>query len=287
MKPEQRRGQRGILQRIGVLSFLALFLAGQIHPIFAQRTVTHRQVGSGCWLYQVKETDPVLMIFVLRVDLKDPFIKLEHVLSQDFRAERMNVTSLCLSYDRPYHRVVGGINADFFSGNLPGGTVLRDGELLKQGRGWSAIGFTKDKAPTIAVFGSEAEADEAEFRDIVGGGPRIIRAGRVSVEIKNEGQREGFDTENHPRTAIGYTRDKRFLVLAVVDGRQPGYSHGISLYELAKILLEFGCHEALNLDGGGSSTMVIRNRVVNSPSDIIGPRSVASALLIISTSPHG
>ena len=287
MKPEQRRGRRDFWLRIGVLSLFALVLAGQIYPVFAQRTVTHRNVGSGCWLYQIKDTDPVLAIFVLRVDLGDPFIRLEHVLSQDFHAERMTVTALCRSYDRPYHRVVGGINADFFSGNLPTGIVLRDGELLKQGRGWSAIGFTKDKAPSIAVFGSEAQADRADFRDILGGGPRIVRGGRVSVEIEQEGQREGFDTENHPRTAIGYTRDKRFLVLAVVDGRQPGYSHGTSLHELAKIMLEFGCHEALNLDGGGSSTMVIRNRVVNSPSDIIGPRSVASALLIISTSPHG
>jgi len=89
----------------------------------------------------------------------------------------------------------------------------------------------------------------------------------------------------HPRTAVGYSRDKRFLVMAVIDGRQPGYSRGVDLYELAAIMLEFGCYEALNLDGGGSSTLVICNKIVNHPSDPTGPRPVANALLVISTAP--
>jgi len=119
----------------------------------------------------------------------------------------------------------------------------------------------------------------------VSGGPRILRSGKVSVECKKEGQREGFDTEKHPRTAVGYSQDKRFLVMAVIDGRQPGYSRGIDLYELAGLMLEFGCYEALNLDGGGSSTLVICNKIVNHPSDPTGPRPVANALLVISTAP--
>lgn len=114
----------------------------------------------------------------------------------------------------------------------------------------------------------------------VSGGPRLLRKGKLSVERKSEGQRKGFDVERHPRTAVGFSRDRRTLVMAVVDGRRPGHSLGMSLYELARFMKEQGCYEAMNLDGGGSSTMVIDGDVVNRPSDIIGPRPVAGALLV-------
>jgi len=127
--------------------------------------------------------------------------------------------------------------------------------------------------------------DTISIYNAVSGGPRILRSGKVSVESNQEGQRKGFDREMHPRTAVGYSKDKRFLVMAVIDGRQPGYSRGVDLYELAGLMLEFGCYEALNLDGGGSSTLVICNKIVNNPSDPNGPRPVANALLVISTAP--
>ena len=127
--------------------------------------------------------------------------------------------------------------------------------------------------------------DTINIYNAVSGGPRILRSGKVSVESNQEGQRKGFDREKHPRTAVGYSQDKRFLVIAVIDGRQPGYSRGVDLYELAGLMLEFGCYEALNLDGGGSSTLVIGNQIVNHPSDATGPRPVANALLVISTAP--
>ena len=73
----------------------------------------------------------------------------------------------------------------------------------------------------------------------------------------------------HPRTLLGLDKDARFLLLAVADGRQPGYSEGISLLEAAEVMKEHGCHNAINLDGGGSSIMVIsdgeRLKVVNRP----------------------
>lgn len=251
------------------------------------RTITRSEVGPGCNLYQVRDRDRVLAFFVLRVDLANPHIQLESVLSQDFGRERKTVPELCRLFKKPYFRVIGGINTDFFAGNQPVGIVLRDGELIKRGRGWSALAIAKDKNPTIGIFENAGTQELNRFQDIVGGGPRIVRAGKVSVEREREGQREGFDDEAHPRTAAGFTQDRRYLVLVVVDGRQPGHSLGVDLYELAEIMLAFGCYEALNLDGGGSSTMVIRNRVVNSPSDPFGARPVAAALLVICTAPLG
>jgi exopolysaccharide biosynthesis protein len=79
--------------------------------------------------------------------------------------------------------------------------------------------------------------------------------------------------QRHPRTAAGVSRDGRTLLLAVADGRQPGWSVGLTLPELARLMIEAGAWNAVNLDGGGSSAMWYREpgsgagRVLNRPSD--------------------
>jgi hypothetical protein len=80
------------------------------------------------------------------------------------------------------------------------------------------------------------------------------------------------NSTTQPRTAIGYSKNGRFLYLVVVDGRQPLYSEGITLNELAHLMISLGAQYGMNLDGGGSSTMVVagsggRLRIMNSPID--------------------
>ncbi len=80
------------------------------------------------------------------------------------------------------------------------------------------------------------------------------------------------DAVTQPRSAIGYSRNGRYLYLVVVDGRQPFYSEGMTVKELADLMLSLGAEYAMNLDGGGSSTLVVRDakgnvRVLNSPID--------------------
>jgi hypothetical protein len=87
----------------------------------------------------------------------------------------------------------------------------------------------------------------------------------------------------HPRTALGLDRDGRLLTLLVVDGRQPGYSEGVSLLELAGLMQQAGCWNALNLDGGGSTIMLLGEapeqlRIMNRPCDKNGPRPVPVVL---------
>ncbi|MBN2241053.1 MAG: phosphodiester glycosidase family protein [Acidobacteria bacterium] len=83
---------------------------------------------------------------------------------------------------------------------------------------------------------------------------------------------DASDTALHPRTALGFDDSGAWLLLVVVDGRQPGFSEGVTLYELAEMLQSEGCTESINLDGGGSSIMLIREsegdavRTLNSPS---------------------
>jgi Phosphodiester glycosidase len=87
---------------------------------------------------------------------------------------------------------------------------------------------------------------------VIGGLGLLLRDGRILADHANEKMREGFGTELHPRTAVGFKRDGTW-VLVVVDGRQPEISIGMSLDELARLMLALGCADALNLDGGGSS----------------------------------
>lgn len=94
------------------------------------------------------------------------------------------------------------------------------------------------------------------------------------------------DSDLQPRTAVGYSRNGRYLILVVVDGRQPLYSEGMTLKELGSLMVSLGAESAMNLDGGGSSTMVVQGsdgqpRVLNSPIDSYIPgreRPVANHL---------
>jgi exopolysaccharide biosynthesis protein len=84
----------------------------------------------------------------------------------------------------------------------------------------------------------------------------------------------------HPRTAAGFSRDRRTLFLLTVDGRSTR-SVGVTLEELARLMRRLGAWEAMNFDGGGSTTMVIDGAVVNVPSDAGGEREVGSGLLVV------
>ncbi len=114
---------------------------------------------------------------------------------------------------------------------------------------------------------------------IVGGVPVLIQSGEIVVDFSPERARPGFAEDRHPRTAVGFLPGTSW-VFVVVDGRQPDLSLGMTLPELAAFMKALGCHSALNLDGGGSTTMVLRGRIVNSPSDAQGERPVSDAFLI-------
>ncbi len=116
--------------------------------------------------------------------------------------------------------------------------------------------------------------------DVVGGGPKIVTAGRVDITLEREKVQPSFSTTRHPRTAIASLPGNKAL-LVVVDGRQPALGVGMSLDELARLMIELGAVEATNLDGGGSSTMTIGGKVVNHPSDLTGERPVSDAILVL------
>jgi hypothetical protein len=117
---------------------------------------------------------------------------------------------------------------------------------------------------------------------LIGGWPRILRDGEnVAGDAATV---EGTLSRNaemvHPRTAIGFSRDSGTVILLTVDGRSEN-SGGVTLVDLARLMRRLGAWQAMNFDGGGSTTMVIDGAVVNAPSDKTGEREVGNALLVV------
>ncbi|HWP40973.1 MAG TPA: phosphodiester glycosidase family protein [Tepidisphaeraceae bacterium] len=168
--------------------------------------------------------------------------------------------------------------------------------------GESAIHISKDNVVTVV---DQDPADRAAGRAgfgcvppiqplfiAVGAKNRIVADGTNVGGIEYNGVDFRKNCSGHlpqPRTAAGVSRDRRKLILLVVDGRQPGHSLGMTTQELGQVMLELGCSDAVNLDGGGSSTLIFADpdpRVLNRPSDG-RQRAVGANLAIFVGAPRG
>ena len=123
-----------------------------------------------------------------------------------------------------------------------------------------------------------ARAERWPVRDALSAGPVLVQQGRLAVSSDAEAFFGSSIPQVHPRTAAGYTPEGE-LILLVVDGRQPA-SRGVDLRELAVIMRDLGCLEAVNLDGGGSSALVVNGTLVNRPAGGTYQREVMSALTV-------
>lgn len=106
-----------------------------------------------------------------------------------------------------------------------------------------------------------------ENHSYINAGPVLMADGVKFTDYEKERFDADFSIKRHPRTAIGISKDKKSLLFVVVDGRQPELSVGMSLEELTDFIAGQGAHHIYNLDGGGSTTMVVKGKVVNSYSD--------------------
>ena len=139
--------------------------------------------------------------------------------------------------------------------------------------------------PGSVVPGSTVKLSLATLPSLLGarvaisGGPTLVHGGkRQRVAPKSESYESTSMLERHPRTAIGWNKNTFYFV--EVDGRQRGLSVGMTLDEVATLLLKLGCEEGMNLDGGGSSTLWAAGRVRNKPCDG-HERMIANSLMIL------
>ena len=145
------------------------------------------------------------------------------------------------------------------SGGVPQGIVIRNGKILNRTRYTRAgglIGFTKDNKLYLGRISAD-EAINLGIRDAVEFGPFLIVNGEASKVVGNGGY--GL----HPRTVIGQRKDGVVLFL-VIDGRRLNCI-GADMDDLIEIMLRYGAYNAANLDGGNSSALVIRNKLINHP----------------------
>ena len=189
-------------------------------------------------------------------------------------------------------KAAAAVNGSFFRMKPPYGptTYVRiDGKFRGIDNEGSARKRDQFESGCLAVTGRKATVAKAlsreldwedgiEASDVLSSGPLLISGGipEVFKDVK-------FNTNRHPRTAVGILDDGS-KVFVVVDGRS-SKSQGATMEEIQKIMLWLGCTDAMNLDGGGSSSMVVRGKVVNHPCDnktfdSDGERPVANAILI-------
>ncbi|OGI21618.1 MAG: hypothetical protein A2287_08645 [Candidatus Melainabacteria bacterium RIFOXYA12_FULL_32_12] len=135
------------------------------------------------------------------------------------------------------------------------------------------LGKLKISDPVKIIFSSSP--DWTDIKQAISGGPYLVRDGQVYVDVQD--QKFGSITGRNPRTAVGYTYDNR-LIMVTIDGRQKG-SVGATLNELARIMREFGCYNAMNLDGGSSTQMIVRGKIVNHPLNS-GGNYVSNGLIV-------
>ena len=114
----------------------------------------------------------------------------------------------------------------------------------------------------------------------VGGGPVLMQQGKIKITNNEEVKFAGKAIDDkHPRTAMGYTKDNKLIIL-VVEGRNPGKAEGATLTQQAQIFKDLGCWEALNLDGGGSSCLLVNGKETIKVSDATGQRPVPAVFMI-------
>lgn len=152
-------------------------------------------------------------------------------------------------------------------GGVPTGSVIQNGKIIysspSPGRDGGVIGFDKNDNLILTKESMKNALTKYHLRDAVEFGPFLIVNGKASF-IKGNG---GWGIAS--RTVIGQRKDGIILFL-IIDGRQPGYSVGVDMAELTKIMKNYKAINASNLDGGASTGLVVENKLTNRPCGIGG-----------------
>lgn len=218
-------------------------------------------IGAGIQYQLFQKQDPVNQIHVARIDLTNPLVALFSTRSED---KKTTVSKFATNYQC---RVA--INADLFNGafvplglSAGGGKVWAD-TTDNARSGFVAIGL--DNKVSMSP-GADIKTAEPWMHSIVSGFPMMVRDGKPGdLTCKCA---ESFYKARHPRTAFGLSADAKTAFLVVVDGRSET-SKGMTIAELADFMISLGVHQAINFDGGGSSTFFAASKggVVNKPTD--------------------
>lgn len=225
-------------------------------------------------------------MFVFEIDLKEAHLTIKASAPNDESKLKVTqpMTLQALAHDKTGSRVLAAVNGDFFATDgTPQGIYYRDGVCLKATMSDKVCTFfaiTKDKKGIIGSY-DDYESNKNLIQEAVGGRVRLMTNGNVLPQTVETLE---------PRTAIGVTNDNVVYVL-VADGRNFWYSNGMRYAEMGAVMKALGAKDAINLDGGGSSTFIVRTDpefvegrfgIRNWPYDNGGAeRAVANGLLVV------
>lgn len=177
--------------------------------------------------------------------------------------------------------VLGGVNADFYlikRSNMVKGAMYRGSECLKGDidEGENLFLVLKDGSAHCMTAEEYLALDKSLIAEAVSGRQMLL----------NDGVAQSDDTHLEPRTAVGVTKSGKRLFILVGDGRRKEYSNGLSYADMAHIFKSLGAYDALNLDGGGSSSFCLsvgdgKFAPINRPSDRAGERFVPNGIAVV------
>lgn len=269
---------RRLVLRVGlvaVIATLAPSLSADERSVAWTRLFAGVELASELW---VGEGDGGVRqeVRVVRVDLRAPGI--EFVVTPPNGEAPLETTSETTEAFLLREKLQVAVNTAFFKPCCTPGDKDLVGLAIAAGVEVSAPEPADDR-PVLAlsrerevqIVAQAAALDRSRAWNAVTGSHALVIEGEPVVAPKTS-----FSTTRHPRTAAGVTRDGRYLLLITIDGRQPGYSDGATLAETAAWLVRYGAFHALNLDGGGSTTLVMSEKggakLLNRPSGSAQPK---------------
>jgi len=245
----------------------------QLTPRIQEREIRYLDSGDKKVVVQVIKArlkKNKLMLEAATPDNKDQFGR--QVVPEEMKAENLSGSE-----------VLAGVNADFFNmeNGTPLGPVVKDQKIIK-GTGDKMVAFVGVLKSGRIIMGDASlfRRKAQKLREALGAKPILLRAGKLLAQDSSS-----LSKVHHPRTAFGVS-GKQTIYLVTVDGRQPAYSNGISLTDLGKLMRFLGADNAANLDGGGSTTMIVKKpgkqqyKVRNRPSGKT-LRPVANSWIIV------
>ena len=248
-------------------------------PVTTDTTYTSDDADIAITTYTQGSGDDTVTYYVADLDLSDPTVLRSAFANNQFGE---NITAL-VSETAEANGAILAVNGDYY-GFRSSGIVIRNGVVYRDDGVREGLVFYRDG--TVAVY-DETTTTAAELLadgawNTLSFGPAIVEGGAAvdgidEVEIDTNIGNHSIQGEQ-PRTAIGVTADGHVLIV-VVDGRDPGYSRGVTMTELADILVSLGATTAYNLDGGGSSELWFDGEVVNQPSNG-GERATSDILYV-------
>ncbi len=252
-------------------------------------SVRTRFLGDGLAYHYLWSPKGPWAVHVLRVDLERCDLGLGVLPAGHDKPSDPGLATVSALVEYAGGEVLAAVNGDFFTAEgRPVGPEVADGRLLRS-RARPALSWHPGSDPWIGTTevgqgglkaGFWVSSDQTSHAQVIGGFPELLDHG-TDVTGLGLDPTQTFAAARHPRTAVGFDPVARRLWLLVVDGRQGAYSSGMTLAEVTAALSAVGSTEALNLDGGGSTVMVVAGTALSSPSDAEGERAVRNALAVV------